>query len=356
MRNPDSLGAAARGEPGGAPRQRDTQAIAWPTDTQAPSPSQAPTGRSRHASFAADEPATPPPDDAPPLDTRITVIVLTWRRKPELARTLARLAALPEKPAVIVVDNGSADGSEVLAASFPRTTAICAASNIGAAARNLGAEQASTPYIAFCDDDTWWQPGSVRAAADLLDACPNVAAVTARVTVGAVAGGEMREDPTCALMRDSPLGRPAGLPGPAILGLLAGATAFRREAFLAAGGYHPRYFIGGEEALLALDLASAGWQLVYAEQLGVHHAPSALRDAPARASLLARNACWTAWLRLPWPAALAATLRLAPRLWRDAGWRGCLQALRGWGWIRGERRVLPAHVERMRRRVEAARG
>ncbi|MCM3373180.1 hypothetical protein M3640_21200, partial [Bacillus velezensis] len=147
--------------------------------------------------------------------------------------------------------------------------------------------------------DTWWAPGSIAEAANLLDAYPHVAAVTARVLVGP----DEREDPTCRLMADSPLDAPVALPGRPILGLLAGATAFRRDAFVRAGGYHPRYFLGGEEALLALDLTRAGHWLVYAPGLTVHHYPSTRRDRPTRARTAARNAVWTAWLR--WPAAAA---------------------------------------------------
>jgi len=40
-----------------------------------------------------------------------------------------------------------------------------------------------TPYAAFCDDDTWWEPGSLALAADALDAQPDIAAVTARIVV-----------------------------------------------------------------------------------------------------------------------------------------------------------------------------
>ena len=133
--------------------------------------------------------------------------------------------------------------------------------------------------------------------------------------------------------------------------LLAGATAFRRDAFVKAGGYHPRYFLGGEEALLALDLYRAGAWLVYAPHLTVHHYPSKQRDVHARASVSTRNAVWTAWLRWPASAALAHTLRMLPRLWRE---RGVTPALAGLPWILRERQAIPPEVERMRRRVDDA--
>ncbi|WP_338340660.1 glycosyltransferase family 2 protein [Burkholderia vietnamiensis] len=281
-----------------------------------------------------------------PREPRVTAVVLTYRRADELARTLARLTALPDRPTIVVVDNGSDNATAALVRErFAHVTLVHAPGNVGASGRNLGVAVARTRHVAFCDDDTWWAPGSIAEAANLLDAYPHVAAVTARVLVGA----EEREDPTCALMADSPLDASVALPGRPILGLLAGATAFRRDAYLRAGGYHPRYFLGGEEALLALDLYRAGAWLVYAPQLTVHHYPSTQRDARARRSVSTRNDVWTAWLRWPAGAAFAHTVRMLPRLRRE---RGILPALAGLPWLLRERRAIPPHVERMRRRLD----
>ncbi|WP_175922926.1 glycosyltransferase family 2 protein [Burkholderia latens] len=288
---------------------------------------------------------TPPRVRLPPLEARVTAVVLTFRRPAELARTLARLTALPDRPAIVVVDNGADDATAALVRErFPHAVLVHAPRNLGAAGRNLGVAAARTPYVAFCDDDTWWAPGSLAAAANLLDEHPHVAAVTARVLVGP----EQREDPTCRLMAESPLDAPAALPGRPILGLLAGATAFRRDAFVDAGGYHPRYFLGGEEALLALDLYRGGRWLVYAPHLTVHHYPSTQRDVKTRVSVSTRNAVWTAWLRWPAGAALAYTVRMLPRLRRE---RGIIRAFAGLPWILRERRTIPPHVERMRRQL-----
>lgn len=73
-------------------------------------------------------------------DGRLTVALITRDRRDRLLRTLSTLAALPEQPAVIVVDNGSADGT--------------------AAA-------------------TWWDPGALAHAVRLLDTRPRLAAVGA---------------------------------------------------------------------------------------------------------------------------------------------------------------------------------
>jgi GT2 family glycosyltransferase len=270
----------------------------------------------------------------------ISVIVLTYNRRESLRQVLGRLTSMAERAPVIVVDNGSTDGTaSMVREDFPGVELIRSRENLGAAGRNLGAAWAITPFIAFCDDDCWWQPGSLSLACELFVSYPHVASLTARIVVGET----NREDPASAEMAASPLASD-GLPGSAILGLMAGATAFRRHAFLEAGGYEPRFFIGGEETVLALDLASRGWQLVYAPSLEVHHHPSQLRDSGTRNALLARNAIWAAWLRLPVGLACAETLETLPRLFHAGGWRGCMEFARGMAWVLRERRVVPAAV------------
>ncbi|WP_337961523.1 glycosyltransferase family 2 protein, partial [Burkholderia mallei] len=154
---------------------------------------------------------TPARVDMPTREPRMTAIVLTHRRESELARTLAQLAKLPEQPAIVVVDNASNDGTAAMVRRrFPRATLVRAPRNLGAAGRNLGAACARTPYIAFCDDDTWWESGSLTLAAQLFERHPRIGALTARVLVGI----ERREDPTCALMRASPLVRSRAEPQP----------------------------------------------------------------------------------------------------------------------------------------------
>src|SRR4051812_19567555 len=104
-------------------------------------------------------------------DRRTGVVVITHQRRDEALAAVARLVALPEQPPVVVVDNGSADGTaDAVRKNFPKVEVLALTWNAGAVGRNLGVERLATPYVAFCDEDTWWEPGSLTAAADLLDA------------------------------------------------------------------------------------------------------------------------------------------------------------------------------------------
>jgi GT2 family glycosyltransferase len=272
--------------------------------------------------------------------------VATRDRRERLLDVLGRLGDLAECPPVVVVDNASSDGTAAAAAAeFPAVDAVRLGGNLGGAARAVGARRARTPYVAFSDDDSWWAPGALTRAEAALDAHPRLALVAARVLVGP----EERLDPTCAAMRASPLGRPAGMPGPAVLGFVACGAVVRRDAFLAVGGFHPRLGVGGEEELLALDLAAAGWDLAYLDEVVAHHHPDP-GPRPGRRRTMTRNAVWCDWLRRPLTEAARRTAARARAAGRDAEVRaGLADAALGLPWVARERRRLPARVARAAR-------
>jgi GT2 family glycosyltransferase len=284
------------------------------------------------------------------MQARVTVVIATRNRRPELLRTLGRLRRLPERPPVIVVDNASADGSATAVREhFPDVTLLVLPHNAGAVARNAGVVLAATPYVAFSDDDSWWEPGALSRAAAALDADPRLGLIAARTLVGPA----REPDPVNALMAGSPL-RDAG--APEVLGFLACACVVRREAFLRAGGFSPLLFFIGEERLLSYDLAAAGWARRYLPDVVAVHEPSAGRPASRlRRQAERRNLLLTAWLRRPAPVALAETLRLARGAVRDPGDRAALtDAARKLPVALRSRRRLPAEVERKVRVLTAA--
>lgn len=226
-------------------------------------------------------------------DDRVTVVVASRNRREDLARTLGRHHA-----PTVLVDNGSGDGTTpMVQARFGHVHTIHLPYNAGAYGRTEGARAARTDFVAFADDDSWWAPGSLKMAADLLVANPRVAAVVARILVGP--GGEL--DPFCRLLASSPL-PPASSGHPSLLGFVACATMVRRGAFLDVGGFDDIVRFPGEEERVAYDLVDDGYELIYASEVVVHHHPSPRRSAPrVRVRAVTRSAVLTAILRLPWP-------------------------------------------------------
>src|SRR3954469_13568655 len=129
---------------------------------------------------------------------RVSIVVITRNRATELLRTVTRLEALPGRPPVIIVDNGSADrppvslvdkGStdgtaSIVSARHPSVRLIRLGRNRGAAGRNVGVAAAATELVAFSDDDSWWAEDAVALATDLFDAHPRLGLAAGRVLVG----------------------------------------------------------------------------------------------------------------------------------------------------------------------------
>jgi GT2 family glycosyltransferase len=283
-------------------------------------------------------------------EPRVTVVMITHNRREEALSTLDHMTTLPDAAPIIVVDNASEDGTaESIAREFPGVELMAMTENLGAAGRNHAMDLVTTPYAAFCDDDTRWQPGALTRAADLLDTHPGLGSVTGRCLVEP----ELREDPITPELRDSPVPGPDWLPGPALLGIMAGLTTVRVSAFREVGGFNTRMWLGGEEELFALDLAAGGWWMCWAEDVVIHHAPSRARDPRRRRQLGIRNTLWTLWLRRPVRSALrrsGVVLGSAPK---DAATVAAVaEALRGALWVIRERRVVPPAVEHGLRLLE----
>jgi GT2 family glycosyltransferase len=219
----------------------------------------------------------------------VTVVVATRNRRHELRATLSQLAALSEPPPVIVVDNGSEDGTADEVHGLGGVELVELDANHGPYARTVGATVARSELVAFSDDDSWWSDGSLQRAASVFAANPSLGLLAARVLVGP----ESRLDPVSATMASAAQESP---PGPPVLGFLACGAIVRRDAFLQVGGFRYESF-GGEEALLAIDLAARGWRLAYVGDVVAHHHPSAIRDSRDRAASVMCNDLRTAWLR-----------------------------------------------------------
>ncbi|MFF8672858.1 glycosyltransferase family 2 protein [Streptomyces sp. NPDC015242] len=284
------------------------------------------------------------PDPGP-----VGIVIATRNRSATLAEALQRLRALPERPEILVVDNASTDDTRTrLARDFPDVRVLALPLNHGALARTHGARLLDTPYVAFSDDDSWWAPGALDTAVRLFEDHPRLGLIAARTLVGPAAD----PDPLNEVLAGSPLGRVDDLPGTQVLGFLACASVVRRTAYLDAGGFHRLLFFGGEETLLAYDLAARGWGVTHCPDVVAHHHPA---PAPrtGRPVVQRRNELLTAWLRRPVPYALARTRELAAEARHDDHARRALRgtlvrlpaALR-------ERRPLPPHVERAARLLE----
>ncbi len=115
----------------------------------------------------------------------LSVVVLSWNtRELTLACLRALFAETPRHPReVIVVDNGSSDGSaDAIAASFPQARLLRNAENrLYAAGNNQGAALATGEFLCTLNSDTEVRPGALDLLVDFLRQHPDHGAVAPRL-------------------------------------------------------------------------------------------------------------------------------------------------------------------------------
>ncbi len=282
--------------------------------------------------------------------------MITRNRAGQIRTALEQLLKLPERPRIILVDNGSTDETVNIARrTDPAIEVVPLGQNLGGAGRNAGVSLARTPYVAFSDDDSWWEPGALSRAAALFDSHPRLGLIAGRILVGP----DQALDPICVAMAHSPLAsdghdglRGIGVP---IVSFVACGAVVRKAAFDRAGGFDAHFGVGGEEEVLALDLLRGGWQLAYVDSIVAHHYPSPVRNVARRQRHQIRNALWSLWLRRPARSALVSSWRIAASaLPEGPGRLGLVDAVAGLQWIIRARRPVPAAIDEQAQLAETA--
>ena len=193
---------------------------------------------------------------------------------------------------VVVVDNGSSDGSaELVELRFPKAWVIRAANRGFAAGNNLGVMATQAPFVLFLNADTEVVGGTLGGLLDVMRARPDVGVAGCRqLTPDGVIYPTIRRFPSPARLFFESLGSEqlpfrASWLGERELDAAAydrevacdwtsgSFMLVRREALLAAGLMDERFFIYCEEPDLCLRVKQAGFDVRHLPQLTiVHHA------------------------------------------------------------------------------------
>jgi GT2 family glycosyltransferase len=239
------------------------------------------------------------------LSAAVSIAILNYQRRDALRRALEAARTQRHAVEILAVDNASTDGSaEMVRDEFPDVRLVRLPENVAAAARNVGVAAAKGDIVVTLDNDVLFDtPDDVGTALRVFERHPRAAVVNFMI-VGPD-GGLCRRD--WCHPRDADAWSHSEFPTDYVM---EGASACRREAFLAAGGYWPPLFIGHEGWDLGFRLLDAGHELVYTPEVRVRH----LVDTSARPSsriyyTFARNAVWVALRNLPLPAATGAIAR-----------------------------------------------
>ena len=290
---------------------------------------------------------------------RPAIYIPTFNGRQRLGGALRSLERQSRPVDVVVVDNGSADGTaELVREEFPEVTLLELERNLGfgAALNRAVAEHPADPLI-LLNDDAEAEPGFVEA---LLDAAAEGAECVAGVLAqgaspGLIDSAGVVADATLMgfdYLHGEPLAAAEGAPDP--LGPSGGGALYRLDPFRAAGGFDERIFLYYEDLDLALRLRAAGGRCrlapgaralhAYSASLGAGSGAKYARTGWSRGYMLRRYGV-TSEPRLALRALAAETAICAGQLLRDRTGKGIGGRLRGWRDGGGlERRPVPAEA------------
>jgi GT2 family glycosyltransferase len=294
---------------------------------------------------------------------KVSIAIVAYRSRKFLPACLQGLAAQTHRDfeAVIVVNGQDDDSVNGLVLPDDRFRIVRLATNVGfAAANNYAASNSSSPWFAALNPDavpdrTW--------LANLLEAAhrwPKAAAFgSTQVSLenpGVLDGaGDVWH--VAGLCWRSGMGYPTDdLPAEGeVFGPCAAAALYKRDAFLAVGGFDESYFCYCEDIDLAFRLRLAGHTCVQVPSAVVLHAGSGISGKKSEFSLyhVHRNRIWTffkdtpgVWVAVMLPFHLAANLLLLMKaVLEGAGGpvaRAYVSAARGLPRVWRERRKVQA--------------
>jgi len=111
--------------------------------------------------------------------TELTVVIVSYNTRDDLARALGSMAAAPPVTThqVVVVDNASEDGSlDLVRERFPAVLAIQAGANLGfSAAINIGIRATTSDFVLMLNSDTEVPRGAIDGLVDELRRHPEAA-------------------------------------------------------------------------------------------------------------------------------------------------------------------------------------
>lgn len=218
-----------------------------------------------------------------------TVLITTKNRVDDLCRAIESALAQSANLEVLVIDDGSTDGtSEIVAARYPEVRIKHNSSSQGyITGRNEGAELAEGDFIFSIDDDAIFSsPQVVEDTLVDFNADPRVGAV-------AIACIDVNKSPK--LRQPLPEREDVYVTSEYI----GTAHAVRRAVFLEMEGYREPLVHQGEERDFCLRLLDAGYFVRLGTSDPIHHFESPKRDLRRQDFYGRRNDVLFAWQNVP---------------------------------------------------------
>jgi cellulose synthase/poly-beta-1,6-N-acetylglucosamine synthase-like glycosyltransferase/peptidoglycan/xylan/chitin deacetylase (PgdA/CDA1 family) len=199
----------------------------------------------------------------PPVTAPVSVVVPAYNERAGIEAAVRSLLASDHPVEVVVVDDGSTDGTADLVESLglPRVRVLRQANAGKPAALNTGIAAASYDLLVMVDGDTVFEPGTVRTLVQPF-ADPRVGAVSGNAKVvnrGGLLGRWQHIEYVVGFNLDRRL-FDLGECMPTVPGAVG---AFRRDALVRAGGVSDATL--AEDTDLTMAVCRDGWRVVYEE-------------------------------------------------------------------------------------------
>lgn len=212
----------------------------------------------------------------------VSIIIVNLNGRAWLGKCLDALAAQnypPECIEIILVDNGSTDGSaEFVRRNYPAVRVLEAGRNLGfAGGNNWGARHATGNYLAFINNDSVADPDLLRLLVETLEARPEYACATAKVLTEDGSRVDFIGPALNIYGRAFQIyeGLPASLGyGEELKEIFApcgNGMMIRREVFLDIGGFDEDYVAYYEDVDLGWRLWLYGYKVIFAPHAVLYH-------------------------------------------------------------------------------------
>jgi len=195
-------------------------------------------------------------------EPRISVIVPAFNARDTIADCLAAIRAQvrlePGELELIVVDDGSTDGSAEAASGLADKVIRLESNRGAAAARNRGAGEARGNLLVFVDADVYLEPNALSLFKRLFEERPAISAAVGRYTERPAAPGLVNfyHNAFTRFHHD--------LSPPEIDWFWGALSAVKKDAFERAGGFDERYQgASAEDMEFGGALVRAGFRIVY---------------------------------------------------------------------------------------------
>ena len=233
----------------------------------------------------------------------LSVLVVTYRRQDLLAACLdsvtAALDRLGEPSELVVVDNGSRDGTAALVGErYPSARLVVVEENDGfTPAFTRGLSASSGTWIANLNDDTTVEPDCFAALLATARGAPDVGAVGAQMRFAGnrnLINSAGIEVDRLGVASDRLLAKPAEASESEpteVFGVCGGAALYRRAMLEELGGYDQSFFAYLEDVDLAWRARMRGWRSLYCPAALVyhHHSATLKHGSPFKYRLVGRN-------------------------------------------------------------------